>query len=75
MSIDGTEADRAWKEGSMRRLESKPQGAQFTGRIEPEGGSVYAYYRDAVHEYVQIVTGLRESWWRLETPSLAEMAA
>lgn len=56
----------------MRRLESKPQGAQFTGRVEPEGGSVYAYYRDAVHEYVQIVTGLRESWWRIES---AEMAA
>ena len=59
----------------MIRLERKPQGAQFTGRVEPEGGSVYAYYRDAANDYVQIVTGLRESWWRLESPSLAEMAA
>jgi len=61
----------------MIRIERRPQGAQFTGRVEPEGASVYAYYRDAAHEYVHIATGLRESWWRLEATELesAEMAA
>lgn len=56
----------------MIRLQVKPQGARFTGRVEPEGGSVYAYYRDASSEYVQIVTGLRESWWRLEPAEFTE---
>lgn len=54
----------------MFRVESKPQGALFTGRVEPTASAVYAEYRTESAEYLHVVAaGGEESWWRVESAS------
>lgn len=51
---------------SYSRLESKPQGAVFTGRIEPEGNSTWSKFvlPESGTVIWQCVTGMDESWWK-----------
>lgn len=51
---------------TLSRLESKPQGALFTGRVEPEGSSTWSKYILPESKIViwQCVTTLDETWWK-----------
>lgn len=53
----------------MVRLETKPQGALFTGTVQPESGAVWSLYRtDSGRRYWWAVTDDgRGSWWEEKT--------
>jgi len=49
----------------LYRLESKPQGAVFTGTVEPELSVVWSLYRTDSGRSVwhAIMSDGRDSWW------------
>lgn len=55
---------------SLSRLEAKPQGAQFTGTVEPEGLSTWSKFllpeSGAIIWHCVTITsaGIDEAWWR-----------
>ena len=51
---------------SYSRLESKPQGAVFTGKVEPEGNSTWSKFvlPESGTVIWQCVTGMDELWWK-----------
>lgn len=52
---------------SLSRLEAKPQGAVFTGRVEPEGNYTWSKYLLPESGTIiwQCVSGMEQTtWWK-----------
>jgi len=52
---------------SYSRLESKPQGAVFTGKVEPEGNSTWSKFvlpesGTVIWQCISLLNG--ETWWK-----------
>lgn len=52
---------------TLSRLESKPQGAVFTGKVEMEGNSTWSKYllpESGVIVWHCVTVGMDEAWWK-----------
>jgi len=52
---------------SLSRLEAKPQGAVFTGKVEPEGNSTWSKFvlpESGTVIWQCVTANMDESWWK-----------